>query len=88
MQGTSVKTLFVLMADLDQLKMINDNFGHMEGDNAITVAANALNTSCDLNEVCARIGGDEYAIVGCGDYTDEHISDLYWRLYSELFRQV
>ena len=69
------KPLFVMMADLDQLKMINDNFGHMEGDNAITVAANALQTSCQLNEVCARIGGDEYAIVGCGDYSDEHISE-------------
>ncbi|MBR3666297.1 MAG: GGDEF domain-containing protein, partial [Ruminococcus sp.] len=69
------KTLFVMVADLDQLKMINDNFGHMEGDNAITVAANALQTSCQLNEVCARIGGDEYAIVGCGDYSDEHISE-------------
>jgi len=64
------KKLFVLIADLDQLKMINDNFGHIEGDNAITIAANALNTCCDMNEICARIGGDEYAIVGCGNYTE------------------
>ena len=63
------KKLFVLIADLDRLKMINDNFGHIEGDNAITIAANALNSCCDMNEVCARIGGDEYAIVGYGDYT-------------------
>ena len=64
------KMLFLLIADLDHLKMINDNFGHIEGDNAITIAANALNACCDTNEICARIGGDEYAVVGCGYYTD------------------
>ena len=69
------KMLFVMIGDLDQLKMINDNFGHIEGDNAITVAANALQSSCELNEVCARIGGDEFAIIGCGDYSDEQISE-------------
>ena len=69
------RPLFVMMADLDQLKMINDNFGHIEGDNAITVAANALQSSCELNEVCARIGGDEFAIIGCGDYSDEQITE-------------
>ena len=69
------KKLFVIIADLDMLKTINDTFGHIEGDNAITVAANALQTSCELNEVCARIGGDEYAVVGCGDYTEEMCSE-------------
>ncbi len=68
------KKLFVLMADLDMLKHINDNFGHIEGDNAITVCANGLNTCCKNNEICARIGGDEYAIVGCYDYTEEIIN--------------
>ena len=87
------KKLFVLIADLDQLKKINDNFGHIEGDNAITIAANALNTCCDMNEVCARIGGDEYAIVGCGDYTDEKAKEYidyihnYFDRYNESSRK-
>ncbi|MDO4864159.1 MAG: GGDEF domain-containing protein [Ruminococcus sp.] len=68
------KNLLILMADLDLLKHINDNFGHVEGDNAIIVVANGLTTCCSNNEICARIGGDEYAIVGCYDYTDEIVA--------------
>lgn len=68
------KSLLVIMADLDLLKHINDNFGHVEGDNAIIVVANGLTTCCANNEICARIGGDEYAIIGCYDYTDEIVA--------------
>ena len=71
---TEEKSLLIIMADLDLLKHINDNFGHVEGDNAIIVVANGLTTCCSNNEICARIGGDEYAIVGCYDYTDEIVA--------------
>lgn len=69
------RKLLIIVADLDMLKYINDNFGHVEGDNAITVAANVLNKCCQNNEICARIGGDEYTIVGCYDYTDDLVED-------------
>ncbi|SHM42185.1 diguanylate cyclase [Ruminococcus flavefaciens] len=71
------ETLLVIMVDLDRLKMINDNFGHIEGDNAITVVANALQSCCGMNEVCARIGGDEYALIGCGDYSEERVKKYF-----------
>jgi len=71
---TEHRKLLILIADLDMLKHINDNFGHIEGDNAIVVCANGLNTCCKNNEICARTGGDEYAVVGCYDYTDEIIN--------------
>lgn len=71
---TEQKKLLIIIADLDLLKHINDNFGHVEGDNAIIVVANGLTTCCENNEICARIGGDEYAIVGCYDYTDEIVN--------------
>lgn len=74
---TEKKNFFIMMADLDLLKSINDNFGHIEGDNAIIVAANALNTCCKNSEICCRIGGDEYAVIGVGDYPDEMISDYF-----------
>ncbi len=60
------KKLLVIMADLDNLKAINDRFGHQEGDNVITVVANAFQ-SCCRNEICARIGGDEFLVVGTDD---------------------
>ncbi len=70
---TSGKKLLIIAADLDCLKPINDNFGHLEGDNAISVVANALNTCFENDEICARVGGDEFFIIGCSDYTDEKV---------------
>lgn len=67
------KKMFILAADLDRLKMINDTFGHNEGDNAIMITAKALNTSCINNEICARTGGDEFVVIGCGQYNEKMI---------------
>ena len=80
------KQLFIIIADLDRLKMINDNYGHIEGDNAITAVANALNTSCELNEICARTGGDEFAVIGCGDYSETKTAEHYRHIYDYLAR--
>ena len=55
------KTITVIMADLDGLKYINDNFGHNEGDYAIKATAAALRNSCPESAVCIRMGGDEMA---------------------------
>ncbi len=48
----------IVLCDLDGLKYINDNFSHREGDNAITVVAEALRTACSSG-LCSRYGGDE-----------------------------
>ena len=61
------KKLMVIMADLDNLKSINDKYGHQEGDNIITVVANAFQSCCRGNEICARIGGDEFLVMGADD---------------------
>ncbi len=60
--------LLVIVADLDDLKKINDVHGHIEGDNAITVAARALQTCCGNGEYCVRSGGDEFIVFGAYDY--------------------
>lgn len=54
----------VISIDLDSLKQINDNYGHKEGDNAITVTANALKAAAKEGDICARFGGDEYVVFG------------------------
>ena len=60
--------LLVIVADLDDLKKINDKYGHIEGDNAINVSARALQTCCGNGEYCVRSGGDEFIIFGAYDY--------------------
>ncbi|MBR3628850.1 MAG: GGDEF domain-containing protein [Oscillospiraceae bacterium] len=69
--------LLVMAADLDLLKHINDNFGHAEGDNALIVSANALNTCFEYGEVCARTGGDEFLVIGCAAYTRTIIEEYF-----------
>lgn len=51
----------VIFGDLDNLKKINDSFGHEEGDYAIVTAANVIKNSLRNSDVVARIGGDEFA---------------------------
>ncbi len=53
------KPLWVVMADLDSLKKINDKLGHSAGDTAIAGVAKALKTVCPDNALFVRFGGDE-----------------------------
>ena len=55
--------LTLLVADMDKLKVVNDNYGHKKGDNYIKAAANILKKSAREEDIVARIGGDEFAIV-------------------------
>ncbi|MBQ8922875.1 MAG: GGDEF domain-containing protein [Oscillospiraceae bacterium] len=55
---------FLISADLDRLKYINDTFGHLEGDNAICTVAQALLHAAGKDDIVARFGGDEFAVGG------------------------
>ncbi len=57
---------YVLMIDLNKFKHINDHYGHVEGDNAIKRAADALMMSCagsPMKTFIARYGGDEFIVI-------------------------
>lgn len=53
----------LVFADVDNLKQINDTFGHQEGDAALVHTAEILRASFRASDVIARIGGDEFAIL-------------------------
>lgn len=53
-----------LSIDMDNLKHINDVYGHSHGDLALQTIANAMQAACQGEEICARIGGDEFAVFG------------------------
>ncbi len=73
LKSNSFKDIFVLMADMDRLKYINDTFGHSEGDFGLKSIANALSSNTDVNEISVRIGGDEFVLIGIGDYNQSRI---------------
>ena len=54
----------VLIADLNDLKRINDDFGHQQGDEALVQVAQLLQGSFGEGYECYRIGGDEFAVLG------------------------
>ena len=55
------KKCVLIFADLDNLKSINDNFGHEEGDFAIVTSSSFLKSGLRNTDIVARIGGDEFA---------------------------
>lgn len=65
MQNTRrLPVLFLLMIDIDYFKKINDSFGHPEGDRAIRQSAKLLLESIPHSDFAARIGGDEFVVIG------------------------
>lgn len=70
---------FLLYADIDGLKHINDTLGHKEGDKILVSAANILRETYRNSDIIARMGGDEFVVfpIGTsGDNIDINISRL------------
>ncbi|HET7109113.1 MAG TPA: GGDEF domain-containing protein [Candidatus Acidoferrum sp.] len=55
--------VLLLFFDMDNLKGINDAFGHREGDLAIVRAADALEKTFRDSDILARVGGDEFSVL-------------------------
>ncbi|MDQ0414984.1 sensor domain-containing diguanylate cyclase [Mesobacillus stamsii] len=53
----------IIMCDLDELKYVNDHYGHNAGDLLIKTTANILNDFSCEQTVIARMGGDEFALI-------------------------
>ena len=53
----------LLLLDLDGLKRVNDQFGHLTGDRALCRLGQILNDCCRSIDTAARHGGDEFALV-------------------------
>ncbi len=70
-----VKKAIVIMFDLDNLKYVNDTWGHATGDKFIYAAASVLHRCEHELKICSRLSGDEFAMVlyGADDYSQlEH----------------
>ncbi len=60
--------VMMMFIDMDDLKLINDKFGHEEGDFSLHTIADALKFATDENkgQIAARFGGDEFIIFATG----------------------
>lgn len=62
-QWSTARRLGLLMIDIDDFKPYNDHFGHLEGDRCLNRVAQALASAVQGNDVVARIGGEEFAVL-------------------------
>src|ERR1700719_201307 len=54
---------WVVLADLDSFKTINDTYGHNDGDAILQKFADILKTVVRASDICGRLGGDEFVMV-------------------------
>lgn len=54
---------WVIMADIDHFKVVNDTHGHEAGDSVLKKFAQILKANIRLCDICARVGGEEFLII-------------------------
>ena len=62
-QVSGTRPISVIVCDLDYFKRINDQYGHLQGDKVIQFVAGILQESVRGDDVAARIGGEEFALL-------------------------
>lgn len=55
--------LWVILADLDSFKSVNDNYGHDAGDLVLQKFAEVLRATTRASDICGRMGGEEFVMV-------------------------
>ncbi|MGE5416010.1 MAG: PAS domain S-box protein [Acidobacteriota bacterium] len=63
MEEPWVAPIGLIMCDVDGLKLVNDSLGHNTGDSLLLAASNTIKQSVNVNDIVARVGGDEFAIL-------------------------
>ncbi len=53
----------IIMADINGLKLVNDTYGHLKGDELLKIAAQVVRSSCREEDIVGRWGGDEFLII-------------------------
>jgi diguanylate cyclase (GGDEF)-like protein len=57
------RPLSVVVLDLDHFKLVNDAYGHAEGDKVLVAASEKLRSAVREDDVVARLGGEEFALI-------------------------
>lgn len=70
-QEIELQTTGVVLFDLDNLKVINDNYGHAKGDEALKLCYQCIRRAFKNETSCFRIGGDEFAYVYHSEEKDQ-----------------
>jgi diguanylate cyclase (GGDEF)-like protein len=78
----------LIILDLDHFKLVNDNYGHQAGDDAIISVATLLRNSCRPGDLVARYGGEEFVMLcaDCDNAAAARRSDQIRKTFSEILQ--
>lgn len=77
----------MIFADINRMKLINDKYGHLQGDIALCTVADAIKMTMPADWIAVRFGGDEFIMVGeCTDKSEAEY--LKQRLSSNLEKLI
>lgn len=69
------ENMTLLMLDLDHFKLVNDRFGHPEGDRVLQAVAATLKATARENDIVARHGGEEFVVAALGlNEAESHVA--------------
>ena len=71
------RSLSIAVLDMDGLKMINDELGHLEGNRILGEVAKGLQSSCRNSDYVARMGGDEFVVLLPGLDADASVGRIH-----------
>ncbi|OBZ11400.1 sensor domain-containing diguanylate cyclase [Bacillus sp. FJAT-26390] len=58
-----LKPYAIILLDIDRFKLINDTFGHQEGDKVLQHLANIVKSTARPGDLCSRYGGEEFVVL-------------------------
>ncbi|MCD6576940.1 MAG: GGDEF domain-containing protein [Anaerolineaceae bacterium] len=82
MEKSRLRPISILVSDMDNLKKINDQYGHKAGDIALQHVANIFKKCFRSEDVIARIGGDEFSIL-LPDVSEDHVKQIKQRVLDQ-----
>lgn len=82
-----LKITAILMIDLDNLKYVNDTYGHDFGDDYIKTAATTLKSFQNYGGIVARLSGDEFNVCLSGYSTKDEIREIIYEVRSQLLQK-
>ncbi len=84
----SKKPYGLILLDLDDLKQINDEYGHDVGDEVLRTLGNILNSQLrNSSDMAARLGGDEFAVLCFGDINEQTLHDVAERIHVQIGKE-
>lgn len=79
-------SLSIIFIDVNDLKLVNDNFGHQEGDRLLQQVSDVLQQSLRKNDKVVRLGGDEFLLIL--PQSDAESAEKIWDRIQKEFRRV